>query len=61
VNIRVPNVTVSDIGGLDVGCWPLEAKLAGSNPDEAVGFFRAKKILSTQSFRKGSKAVGPMS
>jgi hypothetical protein len=24
-------------------CWPLEPKVAGSNPDEAVGFFRAKK------------------
>ena len=25
-------------------------KFAGSNPAEAVGFFRAKKILSTPSF-----------
>ena len=30
-------------GGLDVACWPLVPKFAGSNPAEAVGFFRAKK------------------
>jgi hypothetical protein len=48
--------------GLQVAYWPLETNFAGSNPAEAVGFFRAKKkILSTPSFRKGSKAVGPMS
>ena len=37
-------------GGLEVACWPLEPKFAGSNPAEAVGFFRLKKILSTPSF-----------
>ena len=26
-----------------VACWPLVPKLAGSNPVEAVGFFRAKE------------------
>jgi hypothetical protein len=42
------------IGGLEVECWPLEPKLAGSNPAEAVGIFRAKKkILTTPFFRKG--------
>jgi hypothetical protein len=45
---------VSDItdrfGGLEVACWPLIPKFAGSNPAEAVGFFRAKKILSKPSF-----------
>ena len=30
-------------GGLEVACWPLVPKVAGSNPAEAVGFFRAKK------------------
>ena len=30
-------------GGLEVECWPLVPKFAGSNPAEAVGFFRAKK------------------
>ena len=29
--------------GLEVTCWPLVPKFAGSNPAEAVGFFRAKK------------------
>ena len=31
------------IGGLEVACWPLVPKFAGSNPAEAVGFLRAKK------------------
>ena len=30
-------------GGLEVACWPLVPKFAGSNPAEAVGFVRAKK------------------
>ena len=34
---------VSGFGGLEVACWPLVPKFAGSNPGEAVGFFRAKK------------------
>ena len=29
-------------GGLEVVCWPLVPKFAGSNPAEAVGFFRAR-------------------
>jgi hypothetical protein len=33
----------SGFGGLEVECWPLVPKIAGSNPAEAVGFFRAKK------------------
>ena len=37
-------------GGLEVACWPLVSKFAGSNPTETVGFFRVKKILSTPSF-----------
>ena len=47
-------------GGLEVACWPLVPKFAGSNPAEAAGFLRAKKILSTPSFG-GEKAVCPMS
>ena len=35
--------TSSGFGGLEVACWPLVPKFAGSNPAEAVGFFRAKK------------------
>jgi len=30
-------------GGLEVACWPLVPKFAGSNPAEAIGFLRAKK------------------
>ena len=33
----------SGFGGLEVACWPLVPKFAGSNPAGAVGFFRAKK------------------
>jgi hypothetical protein len=33
----------SDFGGLEVVCWPSEPKFAGSNPAEAVRFFRVKK------------------
>ena len=34
---------VIGFGGLEVACWPLVPKFAGSNPAEAVGFLRAKK------------------
>jgi hypothetical protein len=33
----------SGFGGLEVACWPLVPKFAGSNTAEAVGYFRAKK------------------
>ena len=29
----------SGLGGLEVACWPLVPKFAGSNPAEAVGFY----------------------
>jgi hypothetical protein len=35
---------VSGFGGLVDACWPLVPKFEGSNPPEAVGFFRAKKF-----------------
>ena len=37
------NTENSGFGGLEVACWSLVPKFAGSNPVEAVGFFRAKK------------------
>ena len=49
----------SSFGGLEVACWPLVPTLAGSNPTEAVGFFRAKKILSTPSFGREVKPFVP--
>ena len=40
--------------------WPLAPKFAGSNPAEAVGFFRRKN--PQQAFlRRGSKRICPMS
>ena len=33
----------SGFGGLEVACWPLVPKYAGSNPAEAVGFLRVNK------------------
>ena len=50
---------LSGFGGLEVRCWPLVPKFAGSNPAEAVGFFRAKKILSTPSFGREVKPFVP--
>jgi hypothetical protein len=35
--------TKSGLGDVKDACWPLVPKFAGSNPAEAVGFFRAKK------------------
>ena len=34
---------ISGFGGLEVACWLLVPKFTGSNPAEAVGFFRTKK------------------
>ena len=51
----------SGFGGLEAACWPLVPKFAGSNPAEAVGFFRAKKILSTPSFGREVKPFVPCS
>jgi hypothetical protein len=50
----------SDFGGLEVACWPLVPKFAGSHRAEAVGFL-GRKNPQHAFFRKGSKAVGPMS
>ena len=35
-------------GGLEVACWPLVPKFAGSNPAEAVGFLRVNKKSSAR-------------
>jgi len=47
-------------GGLEVACWPLVPKFAGSNPAEAVGFL-GRKNPQHAFLRRGSKAVCPMS
>jgi hypothetical protein len=36
----------SGFGGLEVACWPLVPKFAGSHPAEAVGFLGRKKNFS---------------
>ena len=36
-------LTFNGFGGLEVACWPLVIKFAGSNPAEAVGFLRVNK------------------
>ena len=36
-------IYIIGFGGLEVVCWPLVPKFAGSNSAEAVGFLRAKK------------------
>jgi hypothetical protein len=64
----LPNYTIesrktrsaSGFGGLEVACWPLVPKFAGSLPAEAVGFF-GRKNLQHAFLRRGSKAVDPMS
>jgi hypothetical protein len=50
---------ISSFDDLEVACWPLVPKFAGSNPTEALGFFRAKKIPSTPSFGGEVKAAVP--
>ena len=54
-------VVFSGLGGQEVAYWPLVPKFAGSHPVEAVGFFRAKKLLSTPSFVGEVKPSTPMS
>ena len=51
--------SLSGFGGLEVACWLLVPKFTGSHPAEAVGIFRAKKILSTPSFRGEVKPSVP--
>ena len=51
---------LSGFGGLEVACWPLVHKFAGSHPAKAVGFL-GRKNPQHAFLRRGSKAVGPMS
>ena len=41
--IRASKVDGFRTSAEEVACWPLVPKFEGSNPAEAVGFFRAKK------------------
>ena len=42
-SIICPSSCLSGFGGLDIACWPLVPKFAGSNSAEAVGFLRVNK------------------
>jgi hypothetical protein len=50
----------SGFDGLEVECWLLVPKFAGSHPGEAVGFLGRNNIQHAF-LRRGSKAVAPMS
>jgi hypothetical protein len=52
---------ISGFGGLEVACWPLVPKFAGSHPAKVIGFLGWKKIPQHAFLQRGSKAVGPMS
>jgi hypothetical protein len=41
--IIVTIVIIGGFGGLEVACWPLEPKFAGSNPAETAGYFQGEK------------------
>jgi hypothetical protein len=48
----------SGYGGLEVACWPLVPKFAGSHPAEAVGFL-GRKNPQHSFLRRGSKLLVP--
>ena len=43
IDERLVITVISGFGGLEVACWPLVSKFAGSNTAEAVGFLRVNK------------------
>jgi len=48
-------IYIIGFGGLEVACWPLVPKFAGSNPSD----FKGEKILSTPSFGREVKPPVP--
>jgi hypothetical protein len=57
-NVVTPVLAASVV--LEVACWPLVPKFAGSHTAKAVGFL-ARKNPQHAFLQRGSKAVGPMS
>ena len=51
--------SISGFGGLGVSALAFGTQVRGSNPAEAVGFFRAKKSSSTPSFGREVKPWVP--
>jgi len=58
--VTTQSAQLSGFGGLEVACWPLVPKIAGSKPAEAVGFLGRKNPQDAY-LRRGSKTVRPMS
>jgi hypothetical protein len=56
----ISTYTSRGFSGLEVACWPLVPKFAGSHPAKVIGFLGQKKS-SARLPSEGSKAVGPMS
>jgi hypothetical protein len=52
--------TSSGFGGLEIACWPLVPKFAGSHRVEAVGYL-GRKNPQHAFLQRESKAVGPLS
>ena len=62
INVHVLlTLVLSGFGGVEVACWPLVPKFAGSKPAEAVRFLRANKNPQNAFLWRGCKAVGPTS
>jgi hypothetical protein len=54
------SLPIAGFGGLEVACWPLVPKFAGTHPAEAVGFLRLKHPQNAF-LRRGSTAFCSMS
>ena len=52
-------IIFSGFGGLEVACWPLVPRFVGSNPVEAIGFFRAKKSSARLPSEREVKPFAP--
>ena len=59
-NLSVSYTDGCGFSGLEIACWPLVPKFAGSHPAEAVGFL-GRKNPQHVFLRRGSKAIDPMS
>ena len=57
--VHIVTTGLSGFGGLEVACWPLVPKFAGSKPKPSD--FLGLKNPQHAFLRRESKAVGPMS
>jgi len=56
----ISKTALGGFGGLQVACWPLVPKFAGSHLAKAVGFL-GQENPQHAFLQRGSKAIGPMS